>query len=281
MLSTNIETPLISATELAEILNEPHVKVFDVRGRWGQNNQDAYSEYLDEHIEGAHFLDWLQYFVEADVPINQASVAGKEKAQADFSALGINQNDLVVVYDDYHHMLAGRVWWAMSYWGFQNVKLLNGGFSYWKANHLPMSTSVKTLGRGTFLVSEQPEYRVTTNEVSQRSEDVLLVDARGKAGFDGKITDPESGHIPGAINIPFLSLIDKETGLFKSHDEINSIIKESIDDIEHKIIISSCGSGYSGTIFLIALKLIGINSPLYDGSISEWKMMKNPLVQTK
>ena len=112
-------------------------------------------------------------------------------------------------------------------------------------------------------------------------KNVLLVDARGKAGFDGKITDPESGHIPGAINIPFLSLIDTETGLFKSHGEINNIIKQSIDDIEHKIIISSCGSGYAGTIFLIALKLIGINSPLYDGSISEWKMMKNPLVQTK
>lgn len=161
------------------------------------------------------------------------------------------------------------------------VAPLNSGLSYWKAKHLPVSTSVKTLGRGTFLVSEQPQYRVTTNEVSQRSEDVLLVDARGKAGFDGKITDPESGHIPGAINIPFLSLIDKETGLFKSYDEINNIIKQSINDVEHKIIISSCGSGYTDTIFLIALKLIGINSPLYDGSISEWKMMKNPLVQTK
>ena len=281
MPSTLIESPLISATELAEILNDSNVKLFDVRGRWGQNNQDAYLEYLDEHIEGAHFLDWLQYFVEADVPISQASIANKDKAQADFSALGINQDDLVVVYDDYHHMLAGRVWWAMSYWGFQNVRVLNGGLSHWKANNLPLSTSVKTLDRGTFIVSEQPQLRVTTDEVSCRPKDSLLVDARGKAGFDGKTIDPESGHIPGAVNIPFLSLLDRETGLFKSRDEINNIIKASINDIEHKVIISSCGSGYAGTIFLIALKLIGINAPLYDGSISEWKMMKNPLVQTK
>ncbi|MEP2781124.1 MAG: hypothetical protein ABJP33_01645 [Pseudoruegeria sp.] len=53
-----------------------------------------------------------------------ANQAGAEKA---FKALGINEGDLVVLYDNYHHMHAGRIWWAMRYWEFANVRVLNGG----------------------------------------------------------------------------------------------------------------------------------------------------------
>ena len=64
--------------------------------------------------------------------------------------------------------------------------------------------------------------------------------------------------------------------MFKAPEEIKQVIEVAINgqDIDH--VISSCGSGYAGTILLIALQLIGIDSTLYDGSYAEWKALQCP-----
>ena len=70
----------------------------------------------------------------SDVALALASVADEAGAAQAFRALGIDGGDLVVLYDDYRHMLAGRIWWAMRLWGFAEVRVLNGGWGYWSPN---------------------------------------------------------------------------------------------------------------------------------------------------
>ncbi|UTZ23886.1 sulfurtransferase [Vibrio campbellii] len=272
VMMPNNQSPLISAEEAAKKLNDQSTKFFDVRGRWGEDIQCSRQAFLSEHITGARFLDWTKTFVNTDLPIALAPVAEIEQAQADFAALGINQDDLVILYDDYFHMFAGRVWWAMRYWGFHNVRVLDGGLKRWKSLALPTSNNLNSARVGNYVVKKEQSWIALFDDVLNRSDNTVLLDARRSENFFAS----DVSHIPGAINVPFATLLDSDTGMFKAPEEIKQVIEVAINgqDIDH--VISSCGSGYAGTILLIALQLIGIDSTLYDGSYAEWKELQCP-----
>ncbi len=280
-------SPLISVDQLNQKLDNPNVKIFDVRGKWNGSVSDAFNEYSQGHIKGASFLDWMYHFLEPDVSINIAPVASKENAQRSFEALDISADDLVVLYDDYDHMLAGRIWWAMRYWGFDNVKVLNGGWKKWQAEGMPIakaevgSASMSApSSKAIFPVSElRSLLRVSLDEVINLKDSDCLVDARGPINYGGKPDDPRTGHIPGAINISFRAVLDEATGLFKSDSELKDVFSSHINDLQNASIISSCGSGYAGTIILLALYQIGIEAPLFDDSFAVWKMDEERLVE--
>jgi len=80
MSNNSIESPLISAEELVNLMPQPQVKIFDVRGRWNGDPAEASKAYTQSHIEGAVFLDWTSYFVEPDTLLNLASVANEAVA---------------------------------------------------------------------------------------------------------------------------------------------------------------------------------------------------------
>ena len=117
-------SPLISADQLEDLLGEPKVKIFDIRGTWKSPARALPQDYAAGHIPGAVFLDWTAHFIDTKEEIGLASVADSDQAADSFRALGINKDDVVILYDDYHHMLAGRIWWAMHYWGFATVRVL-------------------------------------------------------------------------------------------------------------------------------------------------------------
>lgn len=123
-------SPLISAEQLAALLDDPSVKVFDVRGTWATPARALPEEYAEGHVAGAAFLDWTKHFNAQDVAIGLAPIANETEARQSFEGLGINRDDLVVLYDASSHMQAGRMWLAMRHWGFSNVRVLNGGWKY-------------------------------------------------------------------------------------------------------------------------------------------------------
>jgi len=268
-------SPLISAVELNGMLNQDSIKIFDVRGRWGTPATSSLDDYIAGHIPGAVFLDWTEHFLAPDLPINLAPVANEYYAQEAFTVLGISPGDSVVLYDDYHHMFAGRLWWAMRYWGFKHVRVLNGGWNHWRAKGLPISTSTVTIDAGHFVVDEQAYLTVGIDAVKHRSGDTVLFDARGPINYQGDPANHRSGHIPGAVNLPYASLLDTQTGLFKSPELLTTLFRRQVKNLDEVDIISSCGSGYAGTVLLLALKYIGIDAALFDGSFAIWKENKS------
>lgn len=274
-------SPLISTNYLADILDQPHVKVFDVRGHWATPPVSSFEDYAAGHIPGAIFLDWTSQLVETDKPLNLAAVANEENARLAFEALGIDDGDIVVLYDAYHHMLAGRIWWAMRYWGFKNVKVLNGGWNSWIAETLPVSIDPVVVAPGTFQPVAQPHLISNVEEVLARADPTALIDARGPIGFRGQPDDKKTGHIPGSVNLPFNGLLDQETGLFLENAALAALFEQCSPDWRDGNIIASCGSGYAATIVLLGLQQLGIEAPLFDGSIAVWKQdPSRPLQQS-
>ena len=78
----------------------------------------------------------------------------------------------------------------------------------------------------------------------------VLLDARSKERFEGKIPDPRkdvrSGSIPGSCCLPFNTLIESDK-TFKNLDELNNIFNNLTKNNEN--LVFSCGSGSNSLCF--------------------------------
>lgn len=269
---TNARSSLISADQLEGLLGEPSLKVFDVRGTWKTTPASALPDDYDAgHIPGASFLDWTKHFMEPDVAPGLASVADKAGAERAFKALGINEGDFVVLYDAYHHMLAGRIWWAMRHWGFAEVRVLNGGWAYWSAREKPVSKQPPEILPGTFQPRKQEELRVDLAAFLRTKDQHCVIDARGVNSFAGKPDDPRTGHIPGSLNLPYSAVLDAASGLFHDPETLSRVLDEKTPQWRETPIITTCGSGYAATVILLALSELERPASLFDGSFAIWK----------
>ena len=275
------QSPLISADDLDGLLGERSVKLFDVRGTWRGTARALPEDYEAGHIPGARFLDWTKHLIEQDVPLGLASVADKAGAERSFAALGIDDGDLVVLYDDYHHMFAGRLWWAMRVWGFANVLVLNGGWGHWVAQGKPVSTASPETAPGTFRPKWQDGLRVSLDEFLKTKDRSCVVDARGSTNYAGKPDDPRTGHIPDVINVPYSAILDPDTGLFLAPETLSRVFDKTTLRWREKPITASCGSGYAATVILLALAALDQPARLFDGSFALWKQDPNrPIEQS-
>ena len=264
-------SPLVSAEELNAILGEQNVKIFDVRGTWSTPARALPEEYARSHIEGAVFLDWTQHFNEQNVPIGQASIVDNAGAERAFKQLGIDEGDRVVLYDDYSHMQAGRMWLAMRHWGFHNVQVLNGGWKYWSSQGLPTSDVIPKTEEGSFKPVLQAGLKLDIGEFLQTYEEACVIDARGPVSYAGNPDDPQTGHIPSSLNVPYSAILDPETGLFLDPEAIENILDQKAGEWRNKPVITTCGSGYAATVILLALSQLDQPAKLFDGSFAIWK----------
>ena len=270
-MTTHIGSPLINAEQLNALVDDPNTKVFDVRGTWETPARALPDDYEKAHIPGAVFLDWTKEFLQPDLPINLAPVSNLNVATHSFQSLGINKHDLVILYDDYHHMLAGRVWWAMRYWGFNNVKVLNGGWRRWLSRKFSVSSLANSHTKGNFLPTENSALKVSMDEFLRIKESSCILDARGRSGYQGNAEDHRSGHIPGAINIPYSLTMNEKSGLFHDKRTLAAIFDQEIPGWRSRKLISSCGAGYAGTVLMLAFSELGEDIVLFDDSFSVWR----------
>ena len=78
-----------------------------------------------------------------------------------------------------------------------------------------------------------------------------------------------AGHIPGAHNVPYGSVLNKD-GTLKSPAEIEKVFKAAGVDLSRPI-VASCGSGVSASVLALALASSGhLKTSVYDGSWAEW-----------
>ena len=280
-MKKEVKSPLISAEDLNEILGKKNIKVFDVRGIWGTNPDSLYEEYKQGHIPTAVFLDWRKEFLEQDLDPNLAQVSSYEEAKESFKNLGINKEDIVILYDDYHKMFAGRIWWVMRYWGFNNVFVLNGGFKYWKLKNLAICEEIPELSIGSFEPVCQKNLRISLEDFLIEKDHSCVLDGRGVKGYKGDPEDPRSGHIPGAISTAYNITLDEQTGLFLEDKDLIELFDNKIPNMNDEKIIVSCGSGYSSTVVMLALAHLGLESRLFDESFAVWKLdPKRPIEQS-
>jgi thiosulfate/3-mercaptopyruvate sulfurtransferase len=195
---------------------------------------------------------------------------------ADFGAamteLGVGRDDRIIVYDNSPLRTAARGWFMFRHFGAERVAILDGGFQKWRAEGRPLESGEARRRMAHFDAHEQGG-EVVTKQAILDGVGLPILDARGRARFEGTEPDPRPGvgvgHIPGAKNLPFASLY-RDDGTLKSEEELRQAFADLRIDPEGPF-IASCGSGVTANSLIFAAhRLGGRHGKLYDGSWSEW-----------
>lgn len=253
---------LVSVEWLASNLALPNLVILDATWFLPKFERSGREEYVQEHIEGAHFFDYDQEICDKSsaFPRMMPSVLEFEKA---VQKLGVNNDSQIVIYDNNEMFSSPRAWWMFKAMGAQQVAVLDGGLVAWKkAGHPTVDTVVQDGQLGNFKAHLNEKAFIDSKKVLDdlKSAQHLVMDARSKDRFD-------EAHMPGAMNLPYTELL--ESGKMKSSDELKSIYSKWVS--KGQSLTCSCGSGVTACILALGADLSGVeNISVYDASWSEW-----------
>ena len=274
--------PLVSTQWLADHLKDANVRVLDATFKLPGVTPLPKDDFLEQHIPGSAFFD-------VDAVSDHASslphmFPGAEQFGRDVGALGIGNDDTVVVYDAGGWVAAPRAWWMFLSFGHKNVRVLDGGLKKWLAEGRPVETGEAKPKPKTFKTNfDAARVRSMQQMIGNlESKAEQVIDARPAGRFDGGVAEPRAGlragHIPGSRSVPYATLFDANTGAMKSLDDLRAAFSGGGVDLK-KPIVTSCGSGVSAGVLTLALYRLGIaDTALYDGSWSEWGAAGGPPV---
>lgn len=277
-------------------LYEPEQTIIDCRFTLGKPEAGRES-YEQEHIPGAVYLDLK---LDLSSPVTEHGgrhpLPDPEVLAARLAKLGIGNDSRIVAYDDESGMNAARLWWLLRYLGHEQVFILEGGFSAWRAEKYPVTKHQPVRVPSTFVANVQPQMLADVMEVRRISEKTagtgttaavaaspsalpVLIDSRANDRYHGQneTLDPVGGHIPGAVNY-FWKDTQNADGSFKSADELAEHFAGMDKNAE---IIVYCGSGVTACPNVLALEKAGFkNVRLYAGSWSDWISYQENVIAT-
>jgi len=274
---------LVTTDWLAEHLSDPNLRVVDIRGYVKTRPVapgveeavylGARDEYLAGHIPGAVYVDWTTDITDPDDPV-PAQLAGAARFAEAMAVRGIGDRTRVVAVDHAGGQYATRLWWALSYYGHDDVCVLDGGWKKWVAERRPVEPGDVAVERAVFTPSARPELRMNAQQVAGLLDDPdfkgLFVDARDPGQYSGlRRRGPRGGRIPGAVNVP-RELFFAPDGGFLPLDEIGRKVRELGLSTERPV-VAYCNGGVAATVVLFNLARLGYaDFANYDGSWNEW-----------
>ena len=265
-------SPLVTTDWLAARLADPAVQIID--GSWylPTQNRDGRAEYAEGHIPGAIFFD-IDALADptSGLPhmLLDHAAFGREAG-----ALGISSDTTLVVYDGAGLFSAPRVWWTLRLLGAHAVFVLQGGLPQWKAEGRPLETGSRTATPVPFTAKPAngrvADYQDVRTALAAGS--AQIVDARPAPRFKGEVPEPrpgiDSGHMPGSVNVPFSTVL--ADGTLVEPELLRRTFAEAGVDLS-KPVITSCGSGVSAAILVLAMETLGkTDAVLYDGSWADY-----------
>lgn len=270
MPSTLARPELLATPDwLAENLSRPGVRPVDCRWRADGTGREWFA---NGHVPGAVFLDWARELIDAHDPI-PLQLAGPEAFVAALAGAGIGGGMTAVLYDDAASLYACRVWWSMQVYGFESVRVLDGGWQAWQRSGRPSSMAQPKPDDAAFTPRLDPRLRLSTTDVRALlgSPDVVLVDVRSPAEFAGQEgIGSRLGHIPGAVNVPAALLTDPADQTFRPAAELNRLFRATGPQRARRLVVyDSSGIGAAKAAF--AMTLLGSREvAVYDAGWNDW-----------
>ncbi|HXH43748.1 MAG TPA: sulfurtransferase [Bradyrhizobium sp.] len=278
-------TALISTEELAAILGDPNLRLYDCTTYLKPAPEGSEVPYravpgdktfAAGHIPGSDFLDLQGEFSDTSSQhfFMMPDVAQLEAA---FGRHGLDAGKTIVLYSIGTMMWATRFWWMLRSLGV-DARVLDGGFDKWKEEGRPGETGApRGYPATTFNAAPRAGLFVDRNVVMARIGDpaTVIVNALGRQFHRG--LEPSRygrpGRVPGSVNVPAATLVNADKTLTSLADAEAKFAAQGVT--RDKSVILYCGGGISATIDLLLLTQLGHDRlALYDASMGEWA--KNP-----
>jgi thiosulfate/3-mercaptopyruvate sulfurtransferase len=265
---------LVDTAWLAQHLNDPNVRIVDIRNRG----------YAEGHVPQAVFMDsnWIR-----NPKAAPTFLPTPEEFAALMSRLGISNTTKVVSYDERGGIYAARLWWILNYYGHTNVALVDGGWVKWAAEQRPVETTVAAFPAASFTVKPGTVKVATAADVmaSINKPGVKLLDARTQNEIDGKDLRniKRGGFIESSIPVYWEDTLDPVTKTFKPAAEISKLYRDK-GVLPSDEVTTYCQVGMRASHDLFTLALIGHDiSKLrnYYGSWEEWGNRDDTPIKTK
>ena len=288
---------LISVAELAAALDDPDLRIADVR--WSLAAPAAGRvAYAAAHLPGAVFVD-LDTVLTAPVGPGRHPLPDPATFAAALGALGIGRGHRVVAYDDAGGTVAARLWWMLDALGHSEAAVLDGGIEAWQAAGQPVTAAVPTFAAaepvptpGAGSAWPRTIDRVT---LAARLGGVTILDARARERYRGDVEpiDRIAGHIPTARSLPTTALL-APGGRFLTPDALAARFAAAgvgaAGPAAHPgpmplraggaagQVVVSCGSGVNACQLALGMRAAGLPDPLlYPGSYSDWTQSGMPI----
>jgi len=227
--------------------------------------------YRQGHLRGAIHVP-PQALVSGQPPAT-GRLPDHERLTALFRAVGLTDDKHVLVYDDEGSGWAGRLIWTLDAIGHRKYSVLDGGIIAWRALGLPTTTDIPPV------TPSDLQLRIDRNVVVEADDvlatlgraDCAIWDARSAQEYRGeKVLAARGGHIPGAINLDWLELMDRNNHLqLKPLNQLQAELNR-LGLTRDKHTITHCQTHHrSGLTYLVG-KLLGYDIRGYHGSWSEW-----------
>lgn len=274
---------IVSASYLKENINNDKLVILDCRFSL-MDKEYGKKCFEQEHIKGAQRID-LEQDLSSDVKEHggRHPLPTIDKLKEVFESVGINNDSIVIAYDEGDLAGPSRLWWILKYLGHKDVFVLDGGINAFREIGGETTSEVNTVNRGSFNLNVQENMRVDMNYVKARinKSQVAIVDSRENIRYKGEFepVDKKAGHIPSALNYFWMDILNKEDEKMnlKSEEELKSHFE---DLTKYKEVIVYCGSGVTACPNSLALSQAGIKHKLYAGSFSDWISYDDNIVET-
>lgn len=296
---------LIDASQLVSLIESENVGLLDIRGFTSIEEdtglQTLYNEYEDNHIPEAAFINWKTDITE-QITLNDATKSFRITSPVDsiiprLEQAGASCDFPLLCYDTGNTIYSTKLWWVLTSIGHPRAFVLDGGLPAWRGiggeedqdPGCPLKRSVSWEGDipstpqpGMICSAEEVIEIITSGSVSEWQ----ILDTRSPELFSGLIetTDKRNGHIPGAVNVHYKSLLVENTGLngqyftFKETSEVKELFQQKGVDVMKPTIVY-CENGVSSTVVGFMLKMLGNTFVRnYDGGWDEWGNRDDVLV---
>ena len=264
---------LVDADYLLKTRGNNNVVVIDARGSMLEEGALMYDK--------ATVVDWTDISLLGEFGGEDlGKLLSKDNYQEIFNILGIKENTEVLVYGftmpNQGFGDEARVVYTFNYAGFGNIKIIDGGFDKveqlgFNKNYNPETDRINV----SSIVREEAQDNkkaIFTDELLSlvNSADVQIIDTRLEAEYNGRVIygENKAGHIPGAISIPFNSLVD-EDGFIKSREALEEyFVSKGLD--KNKLQITYCTTGVRASYVAVILEELGYKVRNYEPSFARY-----------
>ena len=264
---------LVDAEYLLNNRTNNNVVVIDARGSMLEEGSLMYDK--------AIVVDWTDISLLGEFGGEDlGKLLSEENYQQIFSKLGITDESEVLVYGftmpEQGFGDEARVLYTFSYAGFDNVKFIDGGFKQveklgFNKKYVPTTDriDVSDVVRNE---ATQNKKAIYTDELLSKigNTDVQIIDTRLEVEYNGRVIygENKAGHIPGAISLPFNSLVDSN-GFLKSREVLEKYVTDKGLD-KNKLQVTYCTTGVRASYVAVILEELGFTVRNYEPSFARY-----------